>query len=235
MENKEAVILAGGLGTRLQSEIPDLPKCMAPVAGKPFIDHLIRYFLDAGIDSFVFALGYKSEYIIEHLETHWQDLNYKYTIEKEPLGTGGAILLASSAIQGDDFFVLNGDTMFSIDPDVLLQLHHQHQAFITMALKPMNHFDRYGTVEITEDHRITGFREKTYCTSGLINGGIYLINKSKLWSQHLPERFSFEKDVLEIQSRQNQVFGAIFDTYFIDIGIPEDFRKANDDFRNGTF
>ena len=207
MENNEAVILAGGLGTRLQSEIPDLPKCMAPVAGKPFIDHLIRYFLDAGIDLFVFALGYKSEYIIEHLETHWQDLSYKYTIEKEPLGTGGAILLASSAIQGKDFFVLNGDTMFSIDPDV----------------------------QITEDQRITGFREKTYCVSGLINGGIYLINKSKLWSQHLPERFSFEKDVLEIQSRQNQVFGAIFDTYFIDIGIPEDFRKANDDFRNGTF
>ncbi len=230
MKSKEAVILAGGLGTRLKSEVPDLPKCMAPVAGRPFIDHLIQYFLHNGIDNFVFALGYKSESIINHLNDNWKDLKFKYTIEKEPLGTGGAILLASSAISGDDFFVLNGDTMFSIDTDQLLHVHQLNQAFITMALKPMKHFDRYGTVDITEDQKITGFSEKSFCEEGLINGGIYLVNKSKLLSLPLLERFSFEKDVLEIQTAQGTVYGVIFDSYFIDIGIPEDFRKANSDF-----
>jgi len=99
-----------------------------------------------------------------------------------------------------------------------------------MALKPMKHFDRYGTVDITEDQKITGFSEKSFCEEGLINGGIYLVNKSKLLSLPLSERFSFEKDVLEIQTAQGTVYGVIFDSYFIDIGIPEDFRKANSDF-----
>ncbi len=230
MKINEAVILAGGLGTRLKSEVPDLPKCMAPVAGRPFIDHLIHFFLKAGIDTFVFALGYKSEHVISHLKDNWKDLKYNYTIETEPLGTGGAILLASTAIKGDDFFVFNGDTMFSIEPGQIIQVHQVNNAFITISLKPMKNFDRYGTVDITNDHKISGFREKSFCKEGLINGGIYLVNKTKLLSLHLPERFSFEKDVLEIQTKVGTVYGTIFDSYFIDIGIPEDFRKANSDF-----
>lgn len=230
MKNKEAVILAGGLGTRLKSEVPDLPKCMAPVAGRPFIDYLIQYFLNAGIDKFIFALGYKSESIINHLKDHWKDLKYTYTIEKEPLGTGGAILLAASAVSGDDFFVLNGDTMFSIDIDHLLEVHKDNHAFISVALKSLKHFDRYGTVDVSDDHKISGFKEKSFCEKGLINGGIYLINKPKLFALQLPERFSFEKDVLEVQTHEGTVYGVIFDSYFIDIGIPEDFKKANIDF-----
>lgn len=228
----EAIVLAGGLGTRLRSEVPDLPKCMAPVAGRPFIDHVIDHYLDSGVHSLIFALGYMHETVLDHLATSWSSLDYKYCIEEEPLGTGGAILLASHKIEGEVFTVLNGDTLFKIDALAQLAFHKAKNAAITIAAKPMQHFDRYGTVTIDDEGLIQAFEEKKYCTSGLINGGVYTVNKDWLHRLQLAVKHSFEKDVLEAYVNSGQIYAMVCNDYFIDIGIPEDFKKANLDLIN---
>ncbi len=228
---KSAIILAGGLGTRLRSVISASPKCLALVAGRPFIDYVIEHAKDHGIENFVFALGYKSKDIISHLKANHRDLNYKYTIESTPLGTGGGILLASQAIDDNPFYVFNGDTLFMADLNAMETLHTDQNSKITIALKPMNNFDRYGTV-IVEDNKVTAFCEKQFTSQGLINGGIYLMDKSILNGFENDTVFSFEKEVLEPLSQQNLITALPFDSYFIDIGIPEDYSKANMDLKD---
>jgi D-glycero-alpha-D-manno-heptose 1-phosphate guanylyltransferase len=223
----EAIVLAGGLGTRLRATVPDLPKCMAPVAGRPFIDHVIDHFQDAGIHRFVFALGYMHDYILDHLATKWSGLDYDYSLELEPLGTGGAILLAAQKVQSDFFTVLNGDTLYKIDIGQEIAFHKQKDAFITIAVKPMENFDRYGTVILDEAGHIVAFEEKKKCVRGLINGGVYVINKMQLMDLELPMKHSFEKDVMEKNFSSGKVYAKVFEDYFIDIGVPEDYMKAN--------
>lgn len=229
IKDVEVVILAGGLGTRLKSEVPDLPKCMAVVAGRPFIDYLIQHLLSQGITKFIFAIGYMGDIIERHLKEHWTSLDFLISKEEKPLGTGGAIQLALSNIQSSTFIVVNGDTLYLAN---LAHLYEQHLAFgslMTLGLKPMKNFDRYGIVEMDDNHVITEFKEKRYSKIGLINSGTYIIDKEK-WSQlSLPEKFSFEKEVLEIQVDLGVIYGYKDDSYFIDIGIPEDYKKANID------
>lgn len=226
----EAIILAGGLGTRLKSEVPDLPKCMAPVAGKPFIDYVIKYLLEQGVNGFIFSLGYKHDVVINHLESTWPNIKYEVAIEKNPLGTGGGIRFASKKVKSKSFFVLNGDTYFDVDLLSMFKNHESNNAQITVALKQMVNFDRYGSVLINQANQICAFREKTSVDSGLINGGIYLLKKSLIEEISVEDPFSFEKEVLEKYIHKNCIYGFVSDGYFIDIGIPEDFKKANADF-----
>lgn len=227
----EAVVLAGGLGTRLKSAVPDLPKCMAPVAGRPFIDYIIMALRDNGIQKIIFSLGYMSEIVIDHLKNNWPELPYEYCIETQPLGTGGAIKLAIQQVNGDHFVVVNGDTLFDVDLVQMSRLHTHTKAAISVALKPMSDFDRYGSVQIDDSLCIKAFIEKKQMSQGLINGGLYYINKNWFSGLSLPQVFSFEKDVLEKNTDSNVIFGYISDTYFIDIGIPEDFEKASIDLK----
>jgi D-glycero-alpha-D-manno-heptose 1-phosphate guanylyltransferase len=227
MPIKECIILAGGLGTRLRSAVPDLPKCMAPVAGKPFLAHVIRYFQNQGVEKFIFSLGYKSEVIQDYLEAEYPALHKQYVIEKDPLGTGGAIQLACRQATEKNVLILNGDTLFSIQLPALTAFHEQHQAHCTLALKPMQQFDRYGVVEIAANGAIKSFKEKQFYESGLINGGIYALQVEPFLKEGLPEKFSFEKDYLEKLYTVRPMYGVVQDEYFIDIGIPEDFEKAN--------
>jgi D-glycero-alpha-D-manno-heptose 1-phosphate guanylyltransferase len=226
---KECIILAGGLGTRLRSAVPDLPKCMAPVAGKPFISHVIDHFRQQGIERFIFSLGYKHEIIQDFLETAYADHNKQYVIEQEPLGTGGAIQLACRQAREKDVLILNGDTLFAIQLAAQTAFHQQHQAHCTLALKPMQHFDRYGVVELQENGAIKSFKEKQFYESGLINGGIYTLQVAAFLNEGLPAKFSFEKDYLEKLYTVRPMYGIVQDEYFIDIGIPEDFKKANEE------
>lgn len=228
---KEAIILAGGLGTRLRSAVPDLPKCMAPVAGKPFLYHVIAYLQQTGVTSFIFSLGYMHEVIEDFVNTNYPGLNVQYSIEDEPLGTGGAIKHACGKATEENVLVLNGDTMYKIDAAKLLSFHETNKAACTLALKPMNDFDRYGVVEINEDHYIQSFKEKQFYQHGLINGGVYALNVSQFLSMYLPQKFSFEKDYLEKYFSSQKMMGLVQDAYFIDIGIPEDFAKADREFR----
>lgn len=229
---KECIILAGGLGTRLRSAVPDLPKCMAPVARKPFISHVIDHFRQQGIERFIFSLGYKHEIIQDFLETAYADHNKQYVIEQEPLGTGGAIQLACRQAREKDVLILNGDTLFAIQLAAQTAIHQQHQAHCTLALKPMQHFDRYGVVELQENGAIKSFKEKQSYESGLINGGIYALQVAAFLNEGLPAKFSFEKDYLEKLYTVRPMYGIVQDEYFIDIGIPEDFEKANEELAN---
>ncbi|HEY6953950.1 MAG TPA: HAD-IIIA family hydrolase [Flavisolibacter sp.] len=223
---KEAIILAGGLGTRLRSTVPDLPKCMAPVAGRPFLSYVIDYLRMQGIERFIFSLGYRWGLIEEFLQKEYPTLDYTSVIEEEPLGTGGGIRLAIEKVNSNNVLVANGDTLFKIQSKELFQTHIDNGSECTLALKAMHDFDRYGVVEIKDKGRIVSFKEKQFYTSGLINGGIYLLNKDQFLSRQLPQKFSFEKDYLEPFCTEAPFYGSVQEGYFIDIGIPEDYQRA---------
>jgi D-glycero-alpha-D-manno-heptose 1-phosphate guanylyltransferase len=224
----EAIILAGGLGTRLRNTVPDLPKCMAPVAGRPFLFYVINELQLQGVNRFIFSLGYKHELIEAWLKEHFPRLNYEVVIENEPLGTGGAIRFACQQAKGKDVLVTNGDTLFRTDVSKLLSVHHEKKAECTLALKPMTNFDRYGAVLI-KDNIVTHFAEKKFYKEGLINGGEYILDKKKFESGTWPSKFSFEKEFLEPLSHSDKLAGLSQDGYFIDIGIPEDYNQAQAD------
>ncbi len=222
-----AIILAGGLGTRLRSVVANLPKCMVPVAGKPFLHFVIENLLSQGIDTFIFAVGYKSEMIIDYVNEKYPGINKQFSIEAEPLGTGGAVKLACSLVTEKNVLVLNGDTIFKMNVESLLAFHNSCDADCTLSLKPMNNFNRYGVVELNKNGAIASFKEKQQFESGLINGGVYALNAARFMQEDFPQKFSFEKDYLEAFFDKRRMFGIIQDEYFIDIGIPEDFEKAN--------
>ncbi len=223
---KQAIILAGGLGTRLRDTVPDLPKCMAPIAGEPFLSYVIRYLLSNGVEKFIFSLGYKHEVIESFLQERFATLNYKCVIEDEPLGTGGAIRLSLEQASEENVLIVNGDTLFKININELLELHKVKNAECTIAIKPMQNFDRYGAVEINSKNCIKKFHEKQFYKEGLINGGVYVLNVAAFFLKELGSKFSFEKNYLEFFCKENRMAGSIQQGYFIDIGIPEDFEKA---------
>ncbi len=225
-EGQTAIILAGGLGTRLREALPELPKCLAPVAGWPFLYYVINQLRMQGIQKFIFSLGYRHEAILEFLEKEFQSLDYSYVIESEPLGTGGAISFALQKTQAKQVFVVNGDTLFRFSAHALLNTHQFSGAECTLALKPMKDFDRYGVVEMNENGRITSFKEKQPYKQGLINAGVYLIHRNEFLKNRFPQKFSFEKDYLERFVAEKRLAGLAQDVYFIDIGIPEDFARA---------
>lgn len=224
--HKEAIILAGGLGTRLRDAVPDLPKCMAPVNGLPFLTYVIRHLLSQGVEKFIFSLGYKHEIIEEFLNSRFSTLNFQCCIEEEPLGTGGAIRLTCKQTTEKNVLVLNGDTLYKIDVQEFYQSHLNHLSFCSMALKPMQDFNRYGVVEINKGSVVKSFKEKQFYESGLINGGVYVLHVESFLKKGFPEKFSFEKDFLEKEFIHNNIYGFIQNKYFIDIGIPEDYQKA---------
>lgn len=234
---KEAIILAGGLGTRLRSVIYDKPKCMAPVVGNPFLHYLIKFLQKNKIESFIFSVGYMHEMIEEYLKVNYSQLNYQISLENEPLGTGGAIKLACNKTAQKNVLVCNGDTLYKINCNSLSKFHEGIKAACTLSLKPMVHFDRYGVVELNEDQSIKTFKEKQFYKSGLINGGVYALNVEKFLGETLPEKFSFEKDYLEkkigtLLNEKSKLYGMIQDEYFIDIGIPDDYEKAQKELVN---
>ncbi len=226
MQIQQAIILAGGLGTRLRSAVPDLPKCMAPVNGKPFIGYVIKYLQQQGVEKFIFALGYKSEVFENFLQSALSTAKYQLSTETGPLGTGGAIKLACSIAFEKNVIVTNGDTLFETDIKNLSAFHITHHADCTLALKPMKNFERYGAVELNKDSSIESFKEKQFYAAGFINGGLYALNADHFMKENLPEKFSFEKDYLEKLYAQRKMYGIPQDKYFIDIGIPEDYEKA---------
>jgi D-glycero-alpha-D-manno-heptose 1-phosphate guanylyltransferase len=224
-EVTECIVLAGGLGTRLRSAVADLPKCMAPVAGVPFLDHVIHFLKLQGIKRFVFSLGYLHETVENHLK-QIPDLNYITVVEQDPLGTGGAIQQASKSCTETNVLIVNGDTMFRVDLNTLAAFHFQHQASCTLALKPMKNADRYGLVHLFPSGAIDSFAEKKEGASGLINGGIYILNRNRFLSMKFPNKFSFEQDYLLSYHNSEPMYGFVQDAYFIDIGIPEDYMRA---------
>jgi D-glycero-alpha-D-manno-heptose 1-phosphate guanylyltransferase len=231
MPSREAIILAGGLGTRLKTVLPDLPKCMAPVHGVPFLDILIAYLKRQGVEHIIFSLGYMKEVIIRHIRNHHPALMVSFSEETVPLGTGGAIFTALIKAKSKHVFVFNGDTFFNVDLNSLENCHLQKKAHCSVALKPMQDCSRYGTVELNPNDSIAAFREKSVSSTGLINGGVYLLNRVAFLKEKFPMYFSFEKEYLAKYLDTHLIAGQVQDTYFIDIGIPEDYMRAQDELR----
>ncbi len=223
---REAVVLAGGFGTRLRSVITDLPKPMAPVRGRPFLEIVLDELIAQGIERVVLAVGYKAELIRAHFGDAYRSLELLYSIEEEPLGTGGGIRQAVAMCNSESVFVLNGDTLFRVDFERLFNRFAASDSLLTIALKEMRNFDRYGTVLVNDLNVITGFREKRPMELGLINGGVYLMRASLFGLKSLPDRFSFEQEILEAEYVRGRFHAEVFDGYFIDIGIPEDYERA---------
>jgi len=231
MQIKEAIILAGGFGTRLKEALPDLPKCMAPVNGRPFLFYVINYLRSQGIEKFIFSLGFRHEVIEAYLNAEFSTLNFQCLIEKEPLGTGGAILACCYKSPEQTVLVLNGDTIFKVDVVKAFIAHNKHRSDCTLILKPMENFDRYGVVELNDDDSIKSFMEKQFYKTGLINGGVYILNTEQFLAEELPSKFSFEKDYLEKYFETRKVYGTVQDEYFIDIGIPEDYFRVQQELK----
>ena len=223
----EAIVLAGGMGTRLRYAVSDVPKPMAPVNGKPFLFHVLNWLKDFPVETIIMSVGYKSESIVEFFGKSFCGINIEYVAEEAPLGTGGAIRFAMQKCSGENILVINGDTYFPVDIDSFHRFHREIDSKFSVALKPMKDFSRYGSVECTGD-KILKFNEKKHCSEGLINGGVYLINRDYFNSLNLPGVFSVEKEVLEKYAGSGILRCMISDKPFIDIGIPEDYKRAGD-------
>lgn len=226
MKLNELVILAGGSGTRIREQIPGLPKTLAPIGNKTFIDYLLRYHIKQGFDRFIFCLGQFQEQVIDHLEKNHPELEKIYVCETLPLGTGGAVKNALPKTRDNTVMIVNGDTYFAIQTDKAAAFHHMCGAECTMMLKSMVDVQRYGQVELGTDYRVRGFEEKGIFKQGLINGGTYILNKRLFLENDFPDKFSFEKEYLEKSFGSRRIYGVKQEGYFIDIGIPEDLARA---------
>lgn len=192
---------------------------MAPIKDKPFLEFIFKYLKEQGIKEVILAVSYKYEVIKEYFKDEFLGIKITYSIEKEPLGTGGAIREALEFVK-NEAYVLNGDTFFNINLTKLKLSGSQ----ICLALKQMQDFDRYGTVELYSENYIKLFKEKEFTKQGLINGGIYLLSKDIFKGFSLQEKFSFE-EFLQQNHKNLKARAEIFDDYFIDIGVPEDYYR----------
>nr|CCF78712.1 D-glycero-D-manno-heptose 1-phosphate guanosyltransferase [Rubrivivax gelatinosus S1] len=221
----QAIVLAGGLGTRLRSAVPDLPKPMAPVAGRPFLAWILDRLVDAGFELAVLAVGYRHEAIVEHFGQRWRGLDLRYSVEREPLGTGGAIRLAASCTAARPVFVLNGDTFLQLDYAAMAAAHADGAERLSVAACPVDDVMRYGAL-LVEDGHVRGFREKGEHGPGLINAGTYLLGDEVLARIPAGRTFSLEQELLvpEIATLRPAAF--VSRGLFIDIGVPEDWARA---------
>lgn len=220
----EAIILAGGEGTRLRSEVHNIPKPMAPILGKPFLEILIELFHKKGIRHFVLSLGYKSEYIINHFSKRYKDIKISFSIEEKKLSTGGAIRLATTLLKTNHALILNGDSIFDIDiPKINLTSLNSKNLIIFG--RDVEDASRYGVL-LHRNGIVTHYGEKSQEGPGCINAGIYIISKYFLDEFELNTEFSIEKDFFSKITENDQVRLIIANNYFIDIGSPEDYRRA---------
>ena len=229
----DVIILAGGLGTRLRSVVSEVPKSMALVNGKPFLYYLLKALSQYQIRKVVLSVGYKRECIMDWMRENERvfPFDIDFAVEETPLGTGGGIRFALGKCSSDTVCVINGDTFFDVDLEQLRKEHEQSGKFLTMAMKHLKSFDRYGTVSFDKSGTVTGFKEKQFCEDGYINAGVYMISDRSLLKD-MPEKFSFETDFLQPKVAEGLVHGYVSDGYFIDIGIPQDYAKANEDFKD---
>ena len=221
----EAIVLAGGLGTRLRGVVDGVPKPLAPVAGQPFLAWLLTGLAAQGLRHIVLATGYRGEQIEAAIGKTWQGIRLDYSHEEEPLGTGGAIALAMGHVAGDACFVMNGDTWLELDYARFDAAVRGGDARLGVALATVPDVARYGAVRV-EDGRIAGFVEKGQAGPGLVNAGVYRMDRSLLAGSPGGMAFSFEQDVLVPAVGCETVVGYADTKGFIDIGVPEDYRRA---------
>lgn len=222
----DAVVLAGGLGTRLRSVVADVPKAMAPIAGQPFLAYLLRFLESQGIRRVVLAVGYRHEIIRAAFGSRYRGLELVYSVEEEPLGTGGGLRMALPHVAGTFAFVLNGDTFLRLNYGAMARASEDaDDAQLVVGLRRVADASRYGAVRVVEG-RIEGFNARGTRGPGLINAGCYLIARDIFERYPMGPKFSFEADFLEARTTEVRPLAFECDAPFIDIGIPEAFEEA---------
>ncbi|KTD24145.1 nucleotidyltransferase family protein [Legionella maceachernii] len=225
-----AVILAGGLGTRLRTVVSDVPKPMAPIHGRPFLEYLLDYWIAQGIKRFVLSIGYKYEIIVGHFGDSYKGVALDYVIESTPMGTGGGLLLAIQKIEADtSFLVLNGDTYFAVNLQQLVQFAQENAADWCLSLFTTNNTARYMGMDVLPEGEIKSLTPKKEQLSCLANGGVYWVRQQALMKNKIipGDKISLENDILSqaLLSKQ-RLFGLAFHGIFIDIGVPDDYQRA---------
>lgn len=247
---KEAIILAGGFGTRLRHVVPNLPKPMAPVAGRPFLEHLLDYIIPFGYSHVVLSTGFMAETIEAHFGSHYRGTRLSYAPETSPLGTGGGILNALQLCESQCATVFNGDTLYRMDLNLLANSHASHHSHLTIALRKLHNINRYDSILFNDQYQITGFQPRTQQSheepttpvstsigclipepmqpkGGWINGGIYQLDLDLFNGFRPGDAFSFERDILESRYSTQPFYVLPTHAYFIDIGVPDDYYRAN--------
>lgn len=225
----QAIILVGGLGTRLRKVVKNVPKPLADINGKPFIEIVLDKLIECGFTSVVFAAGYLGDCFLNKYKTGYKNLNIKTIVETEPLLTGGAVKNALKYIQNDEpIFILNGDTFVDIDYKLMYREFAEKNSRLMMVVGFVSDIARYGSVEILRNGKITSFKEKSSeQKDGFINQGVLLVRK-EIFKNINKTRFSLEEDFLK---KFKSEFGLEIDCFinrklFIDIGVPQDYIKA---------
>lgn len=225
-----AIVLAGGLGTRLRGEVPDLPKPMAPVAGRPFLEYLLDYWIAQGISRFVLSVGYRHEAISGHFGNSYRGVPIDYAIEKLPLGTGGGLVLAAQKLDSAaPFVVLNGDTYFAVDLKALAAFAQTNRADWCFSLFRANEAGRYMGMGVDADGRITSLKSGTGAPGRLANGGVYWVGADARDPGQFPAgiKLSIEDDIFPAaMAAGRRLYGLEFPGTFIDIGVPADYHRA---------
>jgi len=220
----KAIILAGGAGTRLRSIVPDLPKPMAPIAGRPFLEYLIERLVRGGVTDIILSVGHRAEVISSHFGASWGGATISYAIESEPLGTGGAVAFAAKGWTDSLVLVVNGDTYLGIDFADLVAWAASTPA-AGMVLRSVEDTARYGAVLCTAG-LVRRLAEKGEAGPGLINAGVYLLNPAIFSRFGLTGRFSLESDLLQPHAEALRLRAYVTDGLFIDIGVPADYLRA---------
>lgn len=218
----EAIVLAGGFGTRLRSVVSDVPKPMAPIGDKPFLAYLLKELSQKGVNRVILSVGYKAEIIIKYFGNSYEGMDIEYAVEEEPLGTGGAVQLAMKSCTQDHIYILNGDSYVNIDIEGMeAQWKIDRLQVIVGAV--VEDASRFGSI-LVEDGFVIGFAEKGKSGKGMINAGCYLLDPNKFNKIHQNSPFSLEKDFFENEIRNKSIKINVAEGFFIDIGIPEDYK-----------
>ncbi len=225
-----AIILAGGLGTRLRGEVPDLPKPMAPINERPFLEYQLDYWIEQGINRFILSVGYRYESIVDYFGENYNGASIDYVIETSPLGTGGGLLLALEEIDKDTpFLLLNGDTYFTVDINKLIDFANKNNADCCFSLFKTNEEDRYMGMEVSTSGRITALKSNTEHVFQLANGGVYWLHPQVLLDGRFSrgDKVSLEDNIFPyLLKAEKRLFGLEFLGTFIDIGVPADYHHA---------
>ena len=225
-----AIILAGGLGTRLKDTVPMVPKPMAPINHRPFLEYLMDYWILQGVTKFILSVGYLKDLIINHFGNKYKGISIEYVVESEQLGTGGGLLLASKNLN-ETFLVLNGDTFIEVNLNNLYKFHLKCKSDWTFSLFRTNQFERYMGMDVSPNGEILSLKSESKESSGLANGGVYLIEPSVLGSLAFKagDKASLEDELLlNFISNGGVLYGQECKGKFIDIGVPEDYYQAID-------
>ena len=212
------------MGTRLANVVKDVPKPMAPVRGRPFLEYLLDDLIRQGVTRIILAVRHKKEVIIEYFGTQYSGAALRYSVEDVPLFTGGAVKKALALCRNEYVWVFNGDSFFQVSLDEMKRFAAAQGCPITIAVKRMKNFSRYGNVEIDADHRVTAFHEKRFCAEGWINGGVYLLKADSL--DACPDAFSLENDCFPKLLTGREIAAYQSGGSFIDIGVPDDYEAA---------